>query len=81
MLLSRDLGIFDPRWAGWTVRDGELISPENWCMGASEIRTIPIMRMQIEAHRAENVKLRAQLESGMQEQPEPGEWDLAQLVG
>lgn len=80
MLLSQDLGIFDQKWAGWRVRDGELISPEDWRIGMSEVRTVPIMRQQLAIYRVENSKLQAQVDSGIQEQPLPSEWDLTRVL-
>ncbi len=30
MILTGDLGAFDPAFRGWKVRDGKLISPGDW---------------------------------------------------
>jgi len=75
MILSQDLGVFDPKWRGWIVRDGELISPEDWRIGVSEVRTVPILHQQVSAWRTETMKLRHDLELGLQEQPLPSQWE------
>jgi len=75
MILSQDLGVFDPKWRGWIVRDGELISPEDWRIGVSEVRTVPILYQQVSAWRTETMKLRRDLELGLQEQPLPSQWE------
>jgi hypothetical protein len=30
MILTGDLGAFDPAFRGWKLREGKLISPEGW---------------------------------------------------
>jgi hypothetical protein len=46
-LLAGDLEAFDPVWRGWTVKRGELVSPEGWIATPGEVRSIPLLRARI----------------------------------
>lgn len=81
LLLSGDLGVFDPAWAGWAVRDGLLRSPEGFEASMADVRSLPFVRLQVSTHRSENVRLRAENEElkqnaypTMVEQPRPEDW-------
>lgn len=63
LLLAGDLGCFDREWRGWIIRNGELVSPEGWCITMSDVRATPLQRSQIAIYQAENRKLRADLEA------------------
>ena len=75
-LLSGDLGFFDSLWAGWILRRGELISPENWIITRNDVLAVPLMRSQIAIYQSENRYLRALGESFAADQPLPGEASL-----
>lgn len=81
MVLSRDLGFLDPRWEGWTIRSGELVSPEGWRATTGDVLSIQLTQAQIAAYRDENRLLKedlaeARLES-FEEQPAPTTWEIA----
>lgn len=83
MLLSGDLEVFDPEWAGWRVRSGLLRSPEGFECTMSDVRSLPFVRLQISTHRTENVRLRAENEElkqqtypAMEDQPVPEDWTV-----
>ena len=67
MILSGDLGAFDPAFQGWRMRDGKLISPEGWEATAGDILSIPLMKAQISAYQAKQRATEA-----IEEQPIPG---------
>lgn len=81
MLLSGDLGYLDPAWAGWCVRGGQLISPENWIATPGDVLGIQLTQAQLSTYRAENRGLKAALaavEAGFyEEQPLPDQWEIA----
>jgi hypothetical protein len=81
LLLSRNLGILDPEWDGWTINKGSLRSPEGIEITVAEALSHPFMRVQIAALQSDVRKLREL--PGIDEQPEPGEWlnEISQLVG
>jgi Phage protein len=68
MILSADLGVFDPAWSGWVIRRGKLISPEGWEVSTGEVMATPLMRMQILAYQREQRIAKAQLDA-LEEQP------------
>lgn len=82
LILSRDLGVFDEFWAGWTIRDGELVSPEGWQIRRSDVLVTPIQRQRMAAYESENRNLKAlveELEANnagpmVEDQPEPEAW-------
>lgn len=78
MLLSRDLGIFDPVWRGWTLRNGELVSPEGWAIARGDVLVSPIQRQYLAAVESENKRLKEQLADKdcpqLVDQPEPDQW-------
>lgn len=83
MLLSGDLGVFDPEWEGWAVRDGLLRSPEGFECTMSDVRSLPFVRLQVATHRTENVRLRAENDElkqqaypTMEDQPAPDDWTV-----
>jgi hypothetical protein len=67
MILTRDLGVFDPAFSGWKLRDGQLFSPEGWPASRGEILALPLMRAQIAAYQSAQRQVQA-----MDEQPLPG---------
>jgi transcriptional regulator with XRE-family HTH domain len=67
MILEGDLGAFDPAWRGWTLRDGQLISPEGWEATPGDVLSIPLLRAQISTYQAKERMLQR-----MEEQPLPG---------
>ena len=67
MVLCGNLGVFDPAFQGWRLRDGKLVSPEGWTASPGEVLSIPLMRAQIASYQAEQRRVQ-----GMVEQPEPG---------
>jgi hypothetical protein len=76
MILEGDLGVFDPAWGGWTLRSGELLSPEGWGATPGEILSIPLMRLQIASYQLDQRIAKAELEA-LVEQPAPGELPVA----
>ncbi len=48
-LLDGELEAIDPAFAGWIIRRGELVSPENWCFTPGEIRSIPLLHSALAA--------------------------------
>lgn len=83
MLLSRDLGIFDPAWKGWVIKGNELVSPENWIATVGDVLSIQLTQAQLSAYRSENRGLKAEIEAMLAEagyiedQPLPGQWEIA----
>jgi hypothetical protein len=72
MILEADLGAFDPAWGGWTLRAGQLMSPEGWGATPGEILSIPLMRLQIAGYQLDQRIAKAELDA-LEEQPLPGE--------
>src|SRR5580704_15984366 len=70
MILSADLGVFDPAWCGWVIRRGKLISPEGWDVSPGEVLATPLMRLQILAYQNAQRIAKAELEA-LEEQPLP----------
>lgn len=81
MLLSNDIGILDAPWAGWTVRDGILRSPEGILLSIAEALSYPFMRVQIAALQHDVKTLRETRDGKLDEQPQPAEWDFERLIG
>lgn len=78
MLLSGDLGYLDPRWAGWTIRAGEIISPEGWRATPGDVLSIQLTQAQLSAYRTENRALRKAIdEIEFEDQPQPSQWEIA----
>ena len=73
MILIADLGAFSPAFAGWTLRAGNLVSPEGWLATPGDILSIPLLRSQVAAYQA-----RERVVKGMDEQPLPG--DVPEIV-
>jgi hypothetical protein len=67
MILTGDLGAFDPAFRGWKMRDGKLISPEGWEASPGDVLSIPLLRAQISAYQAKQ-----RIIEGIEEQPLPG---------
>jgi len=67
MILTGDLGAFDPAFRGWKMRDGKLISPEGWEATAGDVLSIPLLRAQISAYQAKQ-----RMTEAIEEQPLPG---------
>ncbi len=78
MILSRDLGHLDPLWEGWTVRGGQIISPEGWKISRDDALSIPLMHGQIAALRRDLADAKAALDklqaSQTDDQPLPEQW-------
>jgi uncharacterized protein DUF3653 len=68
MILSENLGCFDPAWRGWLLRNGKLISPEGWAVTTGDVLALPLLRAQIAGYQAKERQMLA-----MDAQPEPGE--------
>lgn len=81
-LESRDLGFFDPKWAGWVIsRRGELCSPENWIATPGDVRAMQLKEAQVSALRREAFELREKLKefeagAALEDQPLPTEWEF-----
>ena len=75
-ILAADLKCFDPEWRGWTIKGGELVSPEGWCITMADVRATPLQRQQIAIYQSENRRLRDDLEASgySQDQPLPSQW-------
>lgn len=73
VLVAADLGCFDPKWSGWLVRDGFLISPDGWRIGRGEVVAIPILRQQLAAYEVELKRLQGELVL-THDQPVPDVW-------
>ena len=67
MILTGDLGAFDPAFRGWKLRGGKLISPGGWEASAGDVLSIPLLRAQISAYQASLRKTQA-----IEEHPLPG---------
>jgi hypothetical protein len=76
MLLVADLGCFDATWKGWTVRRGNLISPEGWEITLGDVISSPLLRQQLAAFKTELKRLRAAAVAAdaMQDQPLPADF-------
>jgi Phage protein len=70
MILAADLSCFDPAWEGWVIRRGMLISPEGWTAAPGEIRSLPLLRMQLQNYQLEQRIAKRELEA-LDEQPLP----------
>lgn len=78
MILQRDLGCFDPSWAGWRLQSGYLVSPEGWSASPGDVLSIQLTQAQLSAYRAENRQLKADLlDATFEEQPAPENWSIA----
>lgn len=53
LLLETDLGVLSPEWRGWSLRRGELVSPEGLRLLPREIRALPLQVTALAIHRAE----------------------------
>lgn len=85
LLLRSDLGIFDPAWAGWKIRNGILTSPEGWEISVNDVLATPLVRHQLAAYRSENRMLKYELDRAqgahLDEQPLPDSWDVEITYG
>lgn len=78
MVLSRDLGHFNPAWSGWHISlRGELCSPENWTCSKGDVLSIQFLQAQLSAWRNEAQELRKQIEGAFEDQPLPDQWQIA----
>jgi hypothetical protein len=80
MILSRDLGCFAPEWAGWTIKDEDLVSPDGWTVNRNDALIVPLMHGQIAALRAQVADLKAAEHDGLEDQPAPDSWDVEILT-
>ena len=80
MILRRDLGCFDPGWAGWRISGESLVAPFGaWPVRRDDALAVPLMHAQIDALRRDIERLKKELEearSGRSEQPHPDTWVL-----
>jgi len=53
LVLFGELGEISRAWRGWSLRDGEITSPEGWGFKPGEICAIPFFRAQLAAYQAE----------------------------
>jgi len=76
-LLTGGLGFFDPKWTGWRLIRGDLVSPENWIITLGDVLAQRLVAAQIAAYQTENRALKAQVEElkrgGYEDQPRPDE--------
>lgn len=74
-LLMGDLGFFDPRWKGWRLIKGDLVSPEGWTLSCGDVLAQRLAQAQIAAYQVENRRLKAELADAkvqqLEEQPTP----------
>lgn len=82
-LIEADLGALDPKWKGWHLRRGVLLSPDGVEASPGDIMALPFIRLQVSTHRTENVRLRAENEElkqqaypAMEDQPAPDDWTV-----
>lgn len=80
MLLSQDLGVFDAKARGWCIRNGCLISPEQLVIPLAKVLSIPFMDAQITNLQRDIKEMRVYRDTGLENQPEPVEWDLARVL-
>lgn len=84
-LLTGDLSFFDPKWKGWRLIRGDLVSPENWVITLGDVLAQRLVAAQIAAYQIENRWLKAELEElkrgGYEDQPTPDSWDVKILTG
>lgn len=83
--LLGDLGFIDPAWRGWKLKDGHLVSPENWQMSMSDVLASRLHEAQLAAWRSEVRKMQILLADAqaarLEEQPTPDQWDVQILTG
>lgn len=76
-LLTGDLSFFDPRWRGWRLIRGDLVSPENWVITQGDVLAQRLVAAQIAAYQIENKHLKAEIaelrRGGYEDQPRPEE--------
>jgi hypothetical protein len=51
-LMDGDLGVIDPKWAGWSVRNGMLCGPDTYTFRPGEVLAIPFVREQLKNYSA-----------------------------
>lgn len=72
-LLEGDLGFLDPRWAGWKIRRGDLVSPESWVMTKGDVLASRLHEAQLAAWRREVARMKVELADALavrlEEQP------------
>jgi transcriptional regulator with XRE-family HTH domain len=51
-LMEGDLGIIDPAWRGWSVRNGLLCGPDTYTFRPGEVLAIPFVREQLKNYSA-----------------------------
>lgn len=76
-LLIGDLSFFDPKWKGWRLIRGDLVSPENWVITLGDVLAQRLVAAQISAYQIENRHLKEELaelrRGGYEDQPMPDE--------
>lgn len=85
-LLTGDLGFLDPAWAGWTIRDGLLVSPEDWRLTMGDVLASRLHEAQLAAWRREVSIMKARVQDletkGYgEDQPTPDSWDVQIING
>ena len=71
-MLEADLGVWDPKWRGWVLRNGKLISPEGIEATPGDVLSIPFMSSQVAVYQAEFRRIRDEVDA-LEEQPDPAE--------
>ena len=76
-LIRGDLSFFDPKWKGWRIIRGDLVSPENWIITKGDVLAQRLVAAQISAYQIENRHLKAEIaelrRGGYEDQPMPDE--------
>lgn len=85
-LLTGDLGFLDPAWAGWTIREGLLVSPENWRLTMGDVLASRLHEAQLAAWRREVSMMKARVleletKGYGEDQPTPDSWDVQIING
>lgn len=55
-VIAGDLGMIAPEWAGWSISNGVLVSPDRWEFKAGEVMTLPFLRQTVAMYEAEKRK-------------------------
>lgn len=83
MLLTGDLGMLHPDWAGWTLKRGLLCSPEGWEATPGHVRGLQMINATLAAYRSENASLKSAVRhleaerDKFDDQPLPSQWEFA----
>ena len=50
LLSTRDLGLIDPKWNGWMLKDGRLVAPTGMEFSSGEILAIPFVQQLVASY-------------------------------